>query len=217
MTAPSGWPPTSARLALAGPPRRQRCCSPVPGPVPPVKERRCCSWSGAGTGQGRDALLRAHPLLHDGVIRDAVFGRGLVSGGRGVAAMGSAGQPRAALRAGRLRRRGARLRCARCSPILAPMSMSAWGCVSPFPVPACCVPTSPWAARREVGAVGGVGAIVRVSQIPSSKCQIPRIPTPNSKRTNQSNLQELPTGWMLVWELEVGSGAWESVGAWSRS
>ena len=39
------------------------------------------SWSGAGSGHGRDELLRAHPLLHDGVIRDAVFGRGLVSGG----------------------------------------------------------------------------------------------------------------------------------------
>jgi hypothetical protein len=39
------------------------------------------SWSGAGAGQARAELLRAHPLLHDGVIRDAVFGRGLVSGG----------------------------------------------------------------------------------------------------------------------------------------
>jgi hypothetical protein len=39
------------------------------------------SWSGAGAGHARDELLRAHPLLHDGVIRDAVFGRGLVSGG----------------------------------------------------------------------------------------------------------------------------------------
>jgi hypothetical protein len=38
-------------------------------------------WSGAGTGQGRPALLRAHPLLHDGVFRDAVFGRMVASGG----------------------------------------------------------------------------------------------------------------------------------------
>ena len=38
-------------------------------------------WSGAGAGHARDELLRAHPLLHDGVIRDAVFGRGLVNGG----------------------------------------------------------------------------------------------------------------------------------------
>ena len=37
-------------------------------------------WPGAGTGQGRDALLRAHPLLDDGAIR-GVFGRRLVSGG----------------------------------------------------------------------------------------------------------------------------------------
>lgn len=34
-------------------------------------------WPGAGTGTGRDVLLRAHPLLRDGVIRDAVFGRTL--------------------------------------------------------------------------------------------------------------------------------------------
>jgi hypothetical protein len=38
-------------------------------------------WSGAGTGHGRDALLRAHPLLHDGVIRDGVFGRVVAAGG----------------------------------------------------------------------------------------------------------------------------------------
>ncbi len=38
-------------------------------------------WAGAGTGQGRDALLRAHPLLDDGVIRDGVFGRRLLHGG----------------------------------------------------------------------------------------------------------------------------------------
>jgi hypothetical protein len=35
-------------------------------------------WPGAGTGQGRDHLLRAHPLLDDGVIRDGVFGRRLM-------------------------------------------------------------------------------------------------------------------------------------------
>jgi hypothetical protein len=38
-------------------------------------------WPGAGTGQGRDVLLRAHPLLHDGIIREGVFGRRLVHGG----------------------------------------------------------------------------------------------------------------------------------------
>jgi hypothetical protein len=38
-------------------------------------------WPGAGTGQGRDILLRAHPLLHDGVISGGVFGRRLVHGG----------------------------------------------------------------------------------------------------------------------------------------
>lgn len=34
-------------------------------------------WSGAGTGQGRSPLLRAHPLLDDGVIAGRVFGRTL--------------------------------------------------------------------------------------------------------------------------------------------
>ncbi len=37
-------------------------------------------WPGAGVGQGRDVLLRAHPLLHDGIIR-GVFGRRLSHGG----------------------------------------------------------------------------------------------------------------------------------------
>lgn len=38
-------------------------------------------WPGAGTGQARDVLLRAHPLLDEGVIRNAAFGRQLVAGG----------------------------------------------------------------------------------------------------------------------------------------
>ena len=37
-------------------------------------------WAGAGTGHARPELLRAHPLLDDGVIRGGVFGRGLVHG-----------------------------------------------------------------------------------------------------------------------------------------
>ena len=37
-------------------------------------------WPGAGTGHGRDVLLRAHPLLDDGVIR-GVFGRRLAHAG----------------------------------------------------------------------------------------------------------------------------------------
>jgi peptidase C39-like protein len=32
-------------------------------------------WSGAGDGRARPGLLRAHPLLHDGVIDGPVFGR----------------------------------------------------------------------------------------------------------------------------------------------
>jgi hypothetical protein len=35
-------------------------------------------WQGAGTGQGRSGLLRAHPLLHGGVLTGPVFGRGVV-------------------------------------------------------------------------------------------------------------------------------------------
>jgi hypothetical protein len=38
-------------------------------------------WPGAGTGQGRDVLLRAHSLLDDGVIRGGVFGQELIHGG----------------------------------------------------------------------------------------------------------------------------------------
>ena len=38
-------------------------------------------WPGAGTGQGRDVLLRAHPLLHKGIVRDGAFGRRLIHGG----------------------------------------------------------------------------------------------------------------------------------------
>jgi hypothetical protein len=38
-------------------------------------------WAGAGTGQARETLLRAHPLLTDGVISHAVFGRRLLHGG----------------------------------------------------------------------------------------------------------------------------------------
>ncbi|MEQ1728115.1 MAG: C39 family peptidase [Vicinamibacterales bacterium] len=37
-------------------------------------------WNGAGTGQGRSGLLRAHPLLDDGVVTGAVFGRELWRG-----------------------------------------------------------------------------------------------------------------------------------------
>jgi hypothetical protein len=35
-------------------------------------------WVGAGDGHAREALLRAHPLLQDGVITGSVFGRSLV-------------------------------------------------------------------------------------------------------------------------------------------
>jgi hypothetical protein len=34
-------------------------------------------WPGAGAGQARSALLRAHPLLDDGVVRGPAFGRRL--------------------------------------------------------------------------------------------------------------------------------------------
>lgn len=38
-------------------------------------------WPGAGTGHGRDVLLRAHPLLDDGIVTGPAFGRELVHGG----------------------------------------------------------------------------------------------------------------------------------------
>ncbi len=47
----------------------------VPGDAP------LALWPGAGTGQGRDGLLRAHPLIDDGIIRNAAFGRHVVDGG----------------------------------------------------------------------------------------------------------------------------------------
>ncbi|HEY3885377.1 MAG TPA: hypothetical protein VGL62_09240, partial [Vicinamibacterales bacterium] len=34
-------------------------------------------WPGAGTGHARDVLLRAHPLLSDGIVTGSVFGRTL--------------------------------------------------------------------------------------------------------------------------------------------
>ncbi len=37
-------------------------------------------WPGAGTGRGRERLLRAHPLLRDGLIAGPAFGRRLVHG-----------------------------------------------------------------------------------------------------------------------------------------
>jgi hypothetical protein len=38
-------------------------------------------WPGAGTGPGRDLLLRAHPLLDDGRITSGIFGRRLIHAG----------------------------------------------------------------------------------------------------------------------------------------
>jgi outer membrane translocation and assembly module TamA len=37
-------------------------------------------WPGAGTGQGRTGLLRAHPLLESGVLTGPVFGREVANG-----------------------------------------------------------------------------------------------------------------------------------------
>jgi hypothetical protein len=44
------------------------------------KDAPLALWPGAGTEPARDALLRAHPLLDDGVVTDAVIGRTLASG-----------------------------------------------------------------------------------------------------------------------------------------
>lgn len=37
-------------------------------------------WQGAGTGQGRSGLLRAHPLLNHDILRGSVFGREVARG-----------------------------------------------------------------------------------------------------------------------------------------
>ena len=42
---------------------------------------RASIWPGADSGRARDVLLRAHPLLDDGIIRGGVFGRQLAFGG----------------------------------------------------------------------------------------------------------------------------------------
>ncbi|MDX1546208.1 MAG: papain-like cysteine protease family protein [Rhodothermales bacterium] len=44
------------------------------------REAPLARWPGAGTGSGRDALLRAHPLLDEGVVRGPAFGRVLTHG-----------------------------------------------------------------------------------------------------------------------------------------
>ena len=38
-------------------------------------------WPGAGTGQARDVLLRAHPLLDNGIVGNGAFGRRLIHSG----------------------------------------------------------------------------------------------------------------------------------------
>jgi hypothetical protein len=38
-------------------------------------------WPGAGTGHGRDVLLRAHPLLENGIVRGGAFGQRLIHAG----------------------------------------------------------------------------------------------------------------------------------------
>jgi hypothetical protein len=38
-------------------------------------------WPGAGTGHGRDVLLRAHPLLDDGIVQERAFGERLLHAG----------------------------------------------------------------------------------------------------------------------------------------
>ncbi len=49
-------------------------------------------WPGAGTGLGRDLLLRAHPLLTDGIVDGRCFGREILRGGlQGEAALASLG------------------------------------------------------------------------------------------------------------------------------
>ena len=70
--ASAEWQSTRGR---AGPAWHARAGVSIAGSDAPL-----ALWPGAGTGQGRDALLRAHPLLHDGAVR-GVFGRRLLHGG----------------------------------------------------------------------------------------------------------------------------------------
>jgi Peptidase_C39 like family len=52
-------------------------------------------WPGAGAGTGRVSLLRAHPLVHDGVVDGVAFGRQLLSGTvQGETPIGSVGPAR---------------------------------------------------------------------------------------------------------------------------
>jgi hypothetical protein len=60
-------------------PERSRVC--VDGSYAFANARAPLSlWSGAGTGPARAVLLRAHPLVRDGMIEGEAFGRELLSG-----------------------------------------------------------------------------------------------------------------------------------------
>ena len=64
--------------------RRPRSPGRCGGSTPAIARRRAASpasiWPGADTGHARDVLLRAHPLLDDGIVGDGVFGRRLAFG-----------------------------------------------------------------------------------------------------------------------------------------
>lgn len=69
----------SCRMSSSGLESRDACLGEL-GISSATAEAPLALWSGAGTGSGRAALLRAHPLLSGGVLQGRVFGRTLVHG-----------------------------------------------------------------------------------------------------------------------------------------
>jgi len=87
-TGASGWHGSGARFGIAEARARWRSKSSLSGTVLVADagyERASASspaslWPGADTGHARNVLLRAHPLLDDGVIEGGVFGRRMTFG-----------------------------------------------------------------------------------------------------------------------------------------
>ncbi len=73
---------TEARLAARSDERPARvACRARAGFTSASTEAPFAHWPGAGTGSGRELLLRAHPLLSDGVVVGEAFGRRLFDAG----------------------------------------------------------------------------------------------------------------------------------------
>jgi hypothetical protein len=87
----AGWTPSAAQPAFAAATIRASARNRPAGAGPLVRldvsydivteGAPLALWPGAGTGLGRTPLLRAHPLLRDGVIEGSAFGRRLFRAG----------------------------------------------------------------------------------------------------------------------------------------